>query len=114
MALYVPDRGDIIHLSFDPSLGSEQRGARYALVLSPKLFNRLGMCMACPITQGGNFARGQAWVVSLTGTGLNAQGVVLCNQARMLDWKVRKASFSESAPDYVTQEVLARLIALLE
>lgn len=31
----VPDRGDVILLSFDPTLGHEQAGFRPAVVLSP-------------------------------------------------------------------------------
>jgi len=34
---YIPDRGDIIWLEFNPQLGHEQAGKRPALVLSPAL-----------------------------------------------------------------------------
>ena len=48
---YLPVKGDIITLSFDPQSGHEQRGRRPALVVSNDLFNRhTGLCMACPIT----------------------------------------------------------------
>ena len=32
---YVPDRGDVVWLEFDPQAGHEQAGHRPALVLSP-------------------------------------------------------------------------------
>lgn len=36
---YVPERGDIVWLQFDPQAGHEQAGHRPALVLSPTLYN---------------------------------------------------------------------------
>ena len=50
-AAYVPDRGDIIYLEFDPQKGREQKGKRPALVLSPKSYNgKVGLAIMCPIT----------------------------------------------------------------
>ncbi len=107
-------RGDIIRLCFDPALGTEQKGMRPALVISADAFNKLGMAMVCPITQGGDYSRGLNWTVSLSSTGTETQGVVLCNQARIIDWKARKAIRIEVAPDYITEDVIARLATLLE
>ena len=111
---YVPQRGDIVLLTLDPTLGHEQRGTRPALVISPAAFNRFNLAMVCPITRGGDFARGQSWTVSLTGLGLKTDGVVLANQARILDWAERRAKFIETAPDDVAAEVIARVAAILE
>ena len=108
-----PKRGDIVRMSFDPAMGTEQRGVRPALVISADAFNKLGMAMVCPVTQGGDYARGQQWVVSLADTGMDTQGVVLCNQARIVDWKVREAEIVEAAPDYIAADVIARLATLL-
>lgn len=113
-ASYVPRRGDIIRLDFDPSAGHEQQGTRPALVLSPELFNRFGMALACPVTRGGAFARGRAWTVPLAGTGLLIDGVVLCNQVRTVDWKARRAQFVESVPPELAADVLARVATLIE
>ena len=52
--------------------------------------------------------------MSLSGTGTNAQGVVLCNQPRVLDLQNRGATFAEKAPPVIIDEVIARLITLLE
>ena len=109
-----PKRGDIINLSFDPSLGKEIIGKRPALVISANTFNALGMCMVCPITQGGDFARAQQWVVSLINTGTETQGVVLCNQARMIAWQARKVQLIENAPAYIADEVISRLSTIFE
>jgi mRNA interferase MazF len=48
---YVPERGDLIWLSFDPQAGREQAGRRPALVLSPAPYNeRSGLAFVCPVT----------------------------------------------------------------
>jgi mRNA interferase ChpB len=108
------DRGDIYHVNLNPSQGREQAGPRYVMIVSTREFNKLGTPLVCPITLGGNFARDRGFAVSLTGTGMNAQGVVLCNQPRVLDLQRRGAVFSEKAPPEIIDEVLARLITLLQ
>ena len=110
----VPRRGDIIRLDFDPSAGHEQQGTRLALVLSPEAFNRFGMALACPVTRGGAFARGQAWTVPLAGTALATDGVVLCSQVRTVGWKARRAQFVEAVPAELIADVLARVATLIE
>ena len=48
---YVPDRGDLIWLTFDPQAGHEQAGRRPALVLSPAAYNeRSRLASVCPVT----------------------------------------------------------------
>lgn len=109
---YIPCRGDIVRLAFDPASGHEQQGTRSALILSPEAFNRFGLALACPITRGGAFARGKAWTVTLPG--MATDGVVLCNQAKTLDWKARRAELIEVAPADSVAEVIARVAAVLE
>lgn len=111
---YIPQRGDIVLLTLDPKLGHEQRGTRPALVISPAAFNRFNLAMVCPITRGGDFARGQSWTVPLMGLGLKTAGVVLANQARILDWVERQAKFIETTPNEIAIEVIARVSAILE
>ena len=48
---YVPARGDIVWLQFDPQAGHEQAGRRPALVVSPSAYNgRVGLALFCPLT----------------------------------------------------------------
>ena len=48
---YIPDRGDVIWLDFDPTKGSEIQKTRPALVLSPKPFNtKIKLALVAPIT----------------------------------------------------------------
>ena len=108
------NRGDIYHVSLDPTQGREQAGRRYVLIVSPREFNLLGAPLVCPITQGGNFARDKGFAVSLVGVGTRTQGVVLCNQPRVLDLQSRGGSFAEAVPPFVIDEVIAKVATLLE
>ena len=107
-------RGDIYHVDLNPTAGREQAGARYVLIVSPAEFNALGTPLVCPITQGGNFARHAGFAVSLSGAGTRTAGVVLCNQARVLDLQARQARFVERVPDFIVDEVCARLATLID
>ena len=108
------DRGDVYHVDLSPSQGREQAGARYVLIVSLKPFNILGTPLVCPITQGGTFARHAGFAVSLSGAGTQTQGVVLCNQVRVLDLQARRARFIEKLPEFIIDEVLAKLATLIE
>ncbi|HAI58706.1 MAG TPA: toxin ChpB [Xanthomonadaceae bacterium] len=108
------DRGDIVSVPLDPTVGHEQRGTRPALVLTTKDFNTLGDVLVAPITQGGDFARYAGFAVTLTGTGCKTQGVALVNKIRMLDLKARKAKKIERAPKAVIEDAIGRLMALLD
>lgn len=110
----IPDRGDVLNLDLDPAKGHEQRGKRPVLVLSVSEFNRFGLILVCPITQGGGFARDHGFAVPLSGAGTRTQGVVLCNQVRTIDYKERGGGFSESLPGSLVEEVLARVRTLID
>ena len=84
------------------------------MIISVREFNRLGVPIVCPITLGGSFARDGGFAVSLTGTGLAAQGVVLCNQLRALDLNARRAKFIEKVPREIIDEVLGKVAVLFE
>ena len=108
------DRGDIVSVPLDPTVGHEQRGTRPALVLTTKDFNRLGDVLVAPITQGADFARYAGFAVTLTGAGCKTQGVALVNKIRMLDLEARKAKKIERAPKAVIEDAIGRLTALLD
>jgi mRNA interferase ChpB len=111
---YIPERGEIIHLEFDPASGHEMKGAHFALVLSGKAFNRQGLAMVCPISQdAAAAARSYGTVVTLMGCGTETQGAVHCHQLKSLDWQARHAKRKEVVPPYVLEDVLARLEAIL-
>jgi mRNA interferase ChpB len=85
------------------------------MILSPEAFNKRGLAVVCPISGGGSNPRTEGFAVSLIGTGMRTDGVVLCNQLRSIDLKERGARrIEKSAPDYVVHEVLARVAAIFE
>jgi mRNA-degrading endonuclease toxin of MazEF toxin-antitoxin module len=108
------ERGDVFHVDLNPTQGREQSGARYVVIVSPLAFNVLGTPLVCPIAQGGNFARHAGFAVFLSGAGTETQGVVLCSQPRVLDPQARKARFIETVPDFIMDEILAKILPLVE
>ena len=109
------ERGDIVRVCLNPTAGNELQGdMRPCLVLSPKAFNKLGLTLIAPITQGGNYARFQGFSIPLMGTGTETQGVILINGIRSVDLNARKAKKVESVPSEILAEALAVLNAILE
>lgn len=107
---YVPERGDIVWLLFDPQAGHEQAGHRPALVLSPSMYNeRRGMMLCCPITSQ---VKGYPFEVLIDGPGI--VGAVLADQIKCLDWKARRAKKKGQASLQVVQEALYKLNTLLD
>ncbi|WP_414549955.1 endoribonuclease MazF [Anabaena sp. CCY 0017] len=107
---YVPSRGDIIYLDFDPRKGHEQRGYRPAFVISPQVYNeKTSLALFMPITKQ---QKGYPFEVILP-SGLKTHGVILADQMKCLDWKARGVQFVESVPPEVTEEVQAKISPLL-
>lgn len=111
-----PDRGDILHLRFDPASGREMKGDHFCLVVSPRIFNQaFSLAWACPISTGEAAGpRNAGFLVSLTGAGTGVTGAVHAHQLKALDWTARRARRVESAPVHVVAEVLERVRRVLE
>jgi mRNA interferase ChpB len=111
-----PERGDILHLQFDPASGREMKGHHYCLVVSPKSFNqRFKLAWVCPISGGvASTARESGFLIPLMGYGLRTDGSVHAHQVKSLDWGMRKARRIEQAPPELVSQVLDCLIAVLE
>ena len=108
---YVPERGDIVWISLNPQAGHEQAGRRPAVVVSPRSYNRkVGLVLFCPIT---SHAKGYPFEVSLPAD-LPVSGVVLADQVKSLDWRVRQAEFSVRLPANISAEIVGKLAVLLE
>jgi len=109
-ARYVPERGDLLWLTFDPQAGREQAGRRPALVLSPMVYNRRSnLALVCPIT---SHVKGYPFEVGLP-AGLPVSGVVLTDHLKSADWTARRAQFAAKIPADVLAEVMAKLRPLL-
>ena len=111
-----PDRGDILHLAFDPASGREMKGNHFCLVVSPRAFNaRFKLAMVCPVSGGAaEAARSAGFLVSLMGHGLRTDGQIHAHQIKSLDWASRQATLVERVPEQLVQEVLECLRSVLE
>lgn len=108
--MYIPDRGDLVWMTFNPQAGHEQSGRRPALVLSPKAYNgKVGLALFCPITS--QVKRYPYEVIIPANPKIT--GVILSDQIKSLDWQTRKAEFIIRLPDDVLTEVLRKLNTLL-
>jgi len=107
---YVPRKGDLIALTFDPQSDHEQRGRRPALVVSNDLFNRhTGLCIACPIT---NTLRDYPFHVAIP-AGEGVTGFVMVEQVKSIDFRSRKAKRIGKASTGMLEEVLSILDACI-
>ena len=106
-------RGDIYTVSLDPTLGHEQQGHRPVLIISPTAFNQATkLPVVLPITSGGEFARRLGFAVPLTG--IRTNGIVRCDQPRVLDIEARHGKKVEALPTELLDEVLAKTITIFQ
>ena len=107
---YVPNRGDIVWMSFTPQAGHEQAGHRPALVVSPREYNAVtSLALCCPITSQ---VKGYPFEVELPADG-SVTGVVLADQIKSLDWRARGARFACHSGNRVINEVVGKVSTLL-
>ena len=108
MKEYIPSKGDLVILTFDPQSGHEQKGRRPAMVISNQLFNQVtGLAIVCPIT---NRDRNIPFHVALTND-KSLTGYVMVEQVKSVDFRTRKVKFVESSSIDILNEVLAILDA---
>ncbi|MCE2984054.1 MAG: endoribonuclease MazF [Parachlamydia sp.] len=109
MVKYVPKRGDIIWLAFDPQKGGEIQQTRPAITISPVSYNqKVGLGLFMPITsqiKGYPFEE----IIEIKGK----LGAILCDQMRSLDWQARKAKFVDQISDEVLEKVMAKFRVLI-
>jgi Growth inhibitor len=107
---YVPDRGDLVWLQFNPQAGHEQVGKRPALVISPASYNgKVGLSLLCPITSK---QKGYPFEVVIPQE-LPIEGVILADQVKSLDWQSRQATFICKVPQKILSDVVAKLDLLI-
>ena len=109
MVNYIPKRGDIVWIKFSPQIGHEQSGFRPALIISGEIYNRkTGLCLAIPITSK---IKGYPFEVNLKTK--KVDGVILSDQIKSLDFKLRKIKFCDKIDDKTFEIVLNKLSLLL-
>jgi mRNA interferase MazF len=106
---YIPERGDIVWLDFNPQLGHEQRGRRPALTLSFRAYNeKIGLALFCPITSK---VKGYPFEVELELKKI--KGSVLSDQIKSLDWRERNIEFIEKIGDKKMEEVIEKIEVII-
>lgn len=106
---YIPDRGDIIWLVFDPRVGHEQSGRRPAIVLSKRLFTeRTGLAVVCPITSK---VKNLPFEILIKTDMLD--GAVLPIHVRTVDVVARKSKLIIKAPKSILKQVLEAVNLLI-
>ena len=103
------DRGDIIKVSFDPTIGHEQSGYRPALLLSGSTFHiSTGFALCLPIT-----SKKKGLLFEIEVEGKEIVGVALPHGARMLDLQNRSFHFIEKVAvdtSIKAQTILTKII----
>src|SRR5699024_12014646 len=105
------DRGDIVLINFNPQSGKEITGNRYAVVLSPNLFNaNTGIVSLCPIT---NTKRGFGYEVDVPDSKVMIQrkeeqayltGVILTHQLKNLEARSRRLRIVGTMPSEIIED----------
>jgi mRNA interferase MazF len=104
------NQGDIVVMDFDPQSGHEQRGRRPAIVLSNDVLNyHSDLALVCPIT---NTIKNHPFHIKLDDR-TNTTGVILCDQAKMLDVRARNIQFKEKCPEDLWTEAKQLIISFL-
>lgn len=106
---YIPQRGDIVALDFDPSAGKEIQKRRPALVISVDAMNQLGQACVIPITS----TEKKPAILHPQVAGSKTTGYLVPTQLRTLDWQARRASLIEKAPADLVDECANLLKHLL-
>ena len=107
---YIPQRGDLVWIDFDPQVGREQRGRRPAVVVSLGKYNeKSALAWVCPVTSK---QKGYPFEVALP-PDMPVQGVVLVDQLRSLDYRGRRAERIAALPTDLCQDILARARTML-
>ncbi|MBA2369082.1 MAG: type II toxin-antitoxin system PemK/MazF family toxin [Candidatus Protochlamydia sp.] len=116
--IWIPERGNIIWIDFNPQKGREIRDIHPMLVLSPKNFNlRTGIVIGLPMTTAEYNASNP---FSIEYQGLKAiKSYILTHQPKSFDWRQRKAKLHplKKVPEDVLSnacELLNQIITLVE
>ena len=107
--IYIPDRGDVVWMDFNPQKGHEQAHQRPAVVLSPHDYNKKsGLALVCPIT-----AHAKGYPFEIVFHDKKVRGAILTDQIRSIDWQARKIVFIQKSTQGLLARVQERIVQLL-
>ena len=106
---YIPERGDLVWINFNPQRGHEQANKRPAVVLSPRSYNeKSSLALMCPVTTR---VKGYPFEVLLNAARI--AGVVLSDQVRSIDWHARRAASIQRVNPEILAELQDRIVQLV-
>ncbi|MDY7006798.1 MAG: type II toxin-antitoxin system PemK/MazF family toxin [Cyanobacteriota bacterium] len=101
--MYIPKKGDIVWINFNPQSGREQAVRRPALVVSLSRYNRLvGLALVCPITTK---FKGFMFEITIPEE-LKTSVVVLADRVKSFHYKTRRAEFPCQMPEEILMQVI--------
>lgn len=97
-------------MDFNPQSGHEQKGRRPALIISNDILNHhSSMAMVCPIT---NTNKQHPFHIELDER-TETTGVILCDQAKMLDIESRRGKFKEQCPEDIWADAKDLIVSFM-
>lgn len=112
----MPERGDIWLVSFDPTVGSEIRKTRPAVVVSSDAIGRLPVKLVAPVTEWKAHYAGNIWHVRINPdlqNGLGKTSAVDSLQVRGMDRQRFVRKLGKVSPTALEEIVLA-IAAVIE
>ena len=107
---YIPEKGDIVYVDFNPTKGHEQKGFRPALVVSNAIFNKYTkLVMLCPITSNDK----DFPTHYLLRNTKKVKGSVLCEHIRSIDYEARNIKYVEKCSENDIKSILEILNSCL-
>lgn len=108
---YIPKKGDIVEVDFDPVVGHEQGGRRPAIVLSEGKFNSLTcQVFVCPVTNTDRSRN--ALEVKLYNVP-RVTGVALVDQCRSIHLEERFIKYMTKCPGRILEEIEGKHLAII-
>lgn len=107
--LYVPNRGDVICLDFEPTKGNEIGKYRPSLILSDQSYNlKTGYVICCPVSTS---IRGGPGEVPLEK--LDKPSVVVTGFIQTVSWKARRPKYIYTVGPDTLRDVYLRLLPII-
>lgn len=107
--MYIPDRGDIVWLDFEPTKGKEIGKYRPALVYSSKAYNKATSLMICsPISTSIRNTPSEVEIDNL-----DSPSVVVTNIILTMSWKERNVKYESKVCQETYNDTLVNLLPLI-
>ena len=112
----VPRRGEIWNLCFDPTVGSEMKKTRPAVILSSDAMGKLPVKLVAPLTEWDEKFSRNVWHVPLApdaANGLKKISAVDVLQSRCVSWQ-RFVEKLGVVPEETMRKIVAALLIIVE